>query len=50
MSEKTLGGKKGRMQCVETYNPHDNKSLSLIRPGFDKRDFRFDSVLDMESS
>ena len=50
MSEKTQGGKKGRMQCVETYNPHDNKSLSLIRPGFDQRDFRFDSVLDMESS
>ena len=50
ISEKTQGGKKGRMQCVETYNPHDDKSLSLIRPGFDQRDFRFDSVLEMDST
>lgn len=38
------------MQCVETYHPHDEKSLSLVRPGFDQRDFRFDSVLQMDSS
>ena len=50
MLEKTQGGKKGRMQCVETYHPHDEKSLSLVRPGFDQRDYRFDSVLEMESS
>lgn len=48
--EKNQGGKKGRMQCVETYHPHDDKSLSLVRPGFDQRDFRFDNVLDMDAS
>ena len=50
MSERTQGGKKGRMQCVESYHPHDDKSLSLVRPGFDQRDFRFDSVLEMDAS
>ena len=38
------------MQCVESYHPHDDKSLSLVRPGFDQRDFRFDNVLEMDSS
>lgn len=50
VSEKTQGGKKGRIQCVESYHPHDTMSLSLVRPGFDQRDFCFDQVLDMDAS
>lgn len=42
-------GKKGKDLCVKTYNPMDDSSISLIRKGFDKRDFMFDYCLPMDS-
>jgi len=43
------GGKKGKISCVKTYHPHDERSLSLVRPSFDKRDFTFDNCLHVSS-
>ena len=47
--EITQFGKKGKSQCSQTNEPYDSQSLSLIRPGIDRRDYIFDNVLDMSA-
>jgi kinesin family member 5 len=42
-------GKKGKDLCVKTYQPMEETQVSLIRKGFDKRDFMFDHCLPMDS-
>ena len=46
-TEMTQYGKKGKIQCSQTYGPQDTQNISLIRPGVDRRDYLFDNVLDM---